>query len=87
MKLYKYWHKNTIWITCRKTGVRSPELLSSNQKAYFKNQCIYESGKLISTVTEMCDILDIPGCYNEYRKSIWFLRSLRKFGFDESFVY
>ena len=31
-----------------------PELISSNQTAY-------ESGRLISDVTEMCDILDITG--------------------------
>ena len=37
------------------------ELISSNQTAYVKNQCISESGRLISDVTEMCDILDIPG--------------------------
>ena len=26
-----------------------------------KNRCISESGRLISNVVEMCDILDIPG--------------------------
>ena len=38
-----------------------PELISSNQTAYVKNRCISESGRLISDVIEMCDILDIPG--------------------------
>ena len=38
-----------------------PELISSNQTAYVKNRCIYESGRLISDVIEMCDILDISG--------------------------
>ena len=38
-----------------------PELISSNQAAYVKNRCISESGRLISDVIEMCDILDIPG--------------------------
>ena len=38
-----------------------PELISSNQTAFVKNQCISESGRLISDTTEMCDTLDIPG--------------------------
>ena len=38
-----------------------PELISSNQTAYVKNRCIGESGRLISDVIEMCDILDISG--------------------------
>ena len=38
-----------------------PEPISSNQTAYVKNRCISESGRLISDVIEMCDILDIPG--------------------------
>ena len=42
-----------------------PELISSNQTAYVKNRCITESGRLISDVIEMCDILDIS-CYNGY---------------------
>ena len=37
------------------------ELISSNQTAYVKNRCISESGKLISDVIEICDILDVPG--------------------------
>ena len=38
-----------------------PELISSNQTTFVKNQCIKESGRLVSNVIEMCDILDIPG--------------------------
>ena len=38
-----------------------PELISSNQTAYVTNRYISESGRLISDVIEMCDILDIPG--------------------------
>ena len=38
-----------------------PELISPNQTGYVKNRCIRESGRLISDVIEMCDILDIPG--------------------------
>ena len=39
----------------------SKKLISSNQTAYVKNWSIGESGRLISSVIEMCDILDIPG--------------------------
>ena len=39
-----------------------PELTSSNQTTYVKNRCVSESGRLISDVTEMYDILDIH-CY------------------------
>ena len=39
-----------------------PELISSNQTTYVKNRCVSESGRLISDVTEMYDILDIH-CY------------------------
>ena len=38
------------------------KLISSNQTAYIKNYCLSESGRLISEVIEMCDILDIPDC-------------------------
>ena len=38
-----------------------PKLISSNQRTYVKNRCISESGRLISDVIEMRDILDIPG--------------------------
>ena len=38
-----------------------PELIASNQTASVKNRCISESGRLISDVIEMSDILDIPG--------------------------
>ena len=37
------------------------ELISSNQTAYVKNRCISESGRLISEVIKICNILDIPG--------------------------
>ena len=36
-----------------------PELISSNQTAYVKNRCISESGRLISDVIQVCDMLDI----------------------------
>ena len=39
-----------------------PELIPSNQTAYVKNWCVSKSGRLISDVIEMCDVLDIPGC-------------------------
>ena len=38
-----------------------PELIASNQTASVKNRCTSESGRLISDVIEMSDILDIPG--------------------------
>ena len=44
-----------------KLKIAFPELISSNQTAYIKNRCITESGRLISDVIEMCDILDISG--------------------------
>ena len=40
------------------------ELISSNKIAYVKNRCLIESGKLISDVIEMYDILDITGYLN-----------------------
>ena len=54
-----------------------PELISSNQTAYVKNRCISESGRLISDVIEMCDILDIPGYLvtMDIEKSVRFFRS------------
>ena len=38
-----------------------PELISSNHTTYVKNWCINESGRLISNVIEMYDVLDILG--------------------------
>ena len=38
-----------------------PLLISSNQTTYIKNCRISESGRLISDVSEICNILDIPG--------------------------
>ena len=72
-----------------------PELISFNQTAYVKNQCISESGRLISDVIEMCDILDIPG----YRVTVdiekafdsldldFLLFVLKKFGFGGNFIH
>ena len=72
-----------------------PELISSNQTAYAKNRCISESGKLISDVIEMCDILDIPGYLvtMDIEKAFdsldhdFLLFALKKIGFVENFVY
>ena len=72
-----------------------PELISSNQTAYAKNRCISESGKLISDVIEMCDILDIPGYLvtMDIEKAFdsldhdFLLFALKKIGFAENFVY
>ena len=68
---------------------------SSNQTAYVKNQCISESGRLISDVTEMCDILDIPGylIIMDIEKAFdslnhdFLLSILKKFGFGENFMH
>ena len=35
--------------------------MSSSQTDYVKNRCLSKSGRLISDVTEMCDILDFLG--------------------------
>ena len=71
------------------------ELISSNQTAYVKNRCINESGRLISDLIEMCDILDIPGylvttdiekafdCLNHE----FLLSVLKKVGFSENFIH
>ena len=72
-----------------------PELTSSNQTAYVKFRRIVESGRLISDVFEMCDILDIPDYLVtidigkpfdssdlDFRTSI-----LQKFSFGENFIY
>ena len=71
------------------------ELLSSNQKAYVKNRCISESGRLISDVIERCDILDIPGYLvtMDIEKAFdsldhdFLLRILEKIGFGENFIH
>ena len=72
-----------------------PELISSNQRAYVKNRCISESGRLISDVIEMCDILDIS-CYlvtMDIEKAFdsldhdFLLFVLKKFGFGEHFIH
>lgn len=71
-----------------------PELLSSNQITYVKNRCISQSGRLISDITEMCDILDITGYLvtMDIEKTFdsldndFFLSTFKKCGFDENFV-
>ena len=72
-----------------------PELISSNQIAYVKNRCISESGRLISDVIEMCDILDIPGYLvtMDIEKPFdsldhdFLLFALKQFGFGENFIH
>ena len=72
-----------------------PEPISSNQTAYVKNRCISESGRLISDVIEMCDILDIPGYLvtMDIEKAFDSLDhdflsfALKKFGFGENFIH
>ena len=72
-----------------------PELIPSNQTAYVKNRCISESGRLISDVIEMCDILDIPGYLitMDIEKVFGFLDHdflisvFKKFGFGENYIY
>ena len=72
-----------------------PELISSNQTAYVKNQCISESGRLISDVIEMCDILDIPGYLvtMDIEKAFdsldhdFLLFALKKFGLGEKSIH
>ena len=71
------------------------ELISSNQTAYVKNWYISESGRLISDVIEMCDILDIPGYLDamDIEKAFdslnhdFLLNALKKFGFGENFIH
>ena len=72
-----------------------PELISSNQTAYVKNRCISESGRLISDVIEMCDILDIPGYFvtKDIEKAFdslnhdFLLSVSKKIGFGENFIH
>ena len=72
-----------------------PELISSNQTAYVKNRCISESGRLISDVIEMCDILDISGYLvtMDIEKAFdsldhdFLLFVLKKIGFGENFIH
>ena len=72
-----------------------PELISSNQTTYVKNRCISESGRLISDVIGMCDILDISGYLvtMDIEKAFdsldrdFLLFVLKKFGFGENFIH
>ena len=72
-----------------------PEVTSSNQIAYVKNRCISESGRLISDVIEMCDILDISGYLvtMDIEKAFdsldhdFLLFVLKKIGFGENFIH
>ena len=72
-----------------------PELISSNQTAYVKYRCISESGRLISDVTEMCDIFYIPGYLvtvdiEKVFDSLghdFLLSASKKFGFGENFIH
>ena len=71
------------------------ELISSNQTAYVKNRCISESGRLISDVIKMCDMLDIPGYLvtMDFEKAFdsldhdFLLFALKKFGFGENVIH
>ena len=72
-----------------------PELISSNQTAYVENRCTSESGILISDVSEMCDILDIPGYLvkKDIEKAFdslnhdFLLGVSKKIGFGENFIH
>ena len=72
-----------------------PELISSNPTVYVKNRFMSESGRLISDVIEMCDILDIPGYLvtMDIKKAFdsldhdFLLFALKKFGFGENSIH
>ena len=72
-----------------------PELISSNQTGYVKNQCMSESSRLISDVIEMCNILDIPGYLvtMDIEKAFdsldhdFLLFAIKKFGFGKNFIH
>ena len=72
-----------------------PEIIFSNQTAYVKNRCISKSGRLISDVIEICDILDIPGylftmdiekVFDSLNHD-FLLSALKKFGFGKNFIH
>ena len=65
-----------------------PELISSNQVAYVKNRCTSESGRLISDVIEMCDILDIDCNWTRTQNHLVLKRTLNqlaKLDIEEAF--
>ena len=67
-----------------------PKLISSNKAAYVKNRCISESGRLISNVIQMSDILDVPGYLVtvDIEKAFDSLdHDFLLFGSDESFIH
>ena len=71
------------------------ELISSNQKAYVKNRCISESGRLNSDVIKMCGILEFLVILLQWilKKRLihlnhGFLLSVsKKFGFGQNFIH
>ena len=71
------------------------ELIFSNRTAYVKNQCISEIGRLIYDVTEMCDILYMPGYFvtADIEKEFnslghdFLLSASKDFGFGENFIH
>ena len=72
-----------------------PEIIFSNQTAHVKNRFISESGRLISDVIEMCDILDFSGYLvtMDIQKAIdsldrdFILSALKKFGLGENYIH
>ena len=70
-------------------------LISPNQTASVKNRYISESGRLISDVIEMSDILDIPGylvamdiekAFDSFNYD-FLVSVLKTFGFGENYIY
>ena len=72
-----------------------PGLISSNQTVYVKNRRISESGRLISDVIEMCDILDISGYLItiDIKKAFdsldhdFLFSAFKNIGFGENFIH
>ena len=71
------------------------ELISSNQTVYVKNQFISESGRLIFDVSEICDILNVPGYLItidiekvfDFIDHDFLLNVSKNFGFGINFIY